>query len=343
MKRIAPFLLIAVMLIGGWFTGQRLAQPDRPPASQGETRGDMPHKSTRASSEKPTPASSRDFAGEWDAALAAEEWNSRKGPGVLYALMVEWMKSNPNEALAGVRRLAQIEASRRISGAALTLSDYLFEQWVEHHGWDSAYAAARKLEGEERARALMVLGKEAIMRADDPAERLRSLLAGADPAAAKEMAANALRFWAYRTDSPATAATDWVEALPPGTFDAAQSVTLDRAAAQARLHKDPPGAAEWLMSRATGETRAGHMDSIVAQWVQDAPNACGEWLREQPAGPHADDACQSFVIHIVREDPGSAWHWAQRLSDPQRREILSKSVMEKWRILDPTAAAAAQP
>src|SRR6188768_4045121 len=114
MKRIAPLLIIVVMLTGGWFTGQRLARPDRALAPLREVRG-MPGNSTRASSEKRTPASSRNFAAEWDAALAAEEWNGRKGPGVLYELMVEWMKNNPNEALAGVHRLAQIEASKRIA------------------------------------------------------------------------------------------------------------------------------------------------------------------------------------------------------------------------------------
>lgn len=339
MKRIVPLLLLAVMLIGGWFTGQRLAQPNRPHAKQVET----PNKFTGNSSDKRTASSSRNFAGEWDAALEAGEWNSRKGPGVLYALMVDWLKSDPRAALAGVQRLAQIEASKRIAGAAITLGDYLFEQWVAHHGWDSAYAAARTLEGEERRRALAVVGKEAIMRAENPAERLRSLLAGADPAAAKELAANALRFWAFRADAPATAATDWVESLPAGTTDSAQSMVLDRAAAQARLRKDPRGAAEWLMSRATDETRGGHLESIVTQWVQDAPNACGEWLRTQPAGPHADAAYQSFVLNILREDPGSAWQWAQRISDPQGREMLSRSVMEKWRMMDPDAAAAAQP
>lgn len=179
------------------------------------------------------------------------------------------------------------------------------------------------------------------MRDDNPGESLRSLLAGADPAAAKKMAANALRFWAYRADAPATAATDWVESFPAGTFDAAQSVALDRAAAEARLKKDPRGAAEWLMARANDETREGHLDSIVTQWVQDAPNACGEWLREQPAGSHTDAACQSFAFRIVREDPGSAWHWAQRIADPVKREMISGGVMERWRILDPEAAAAA--
>ena len=330
------------MLIGGWFTGRRLAQPDDPAVSRGETNAN----SAPAHSSLKTPASpagsSRKFAEEWDAALAAEEWNSRKGPGVLYELMVEWMKSDPNAALAGVRRLAQIEASKRISGAAITLGDYLFEQWVAHHGWDSAYAAARALEGEERQRALMVVGKEAIMRAENPAERLRGLLAS-DPAAAKEMAANALRFWAYRADAPASAATDWVESLPAGTFDGVESVALDRAAAQARLLKDPQGAAKWLMSRANDETRSGHMQSIVTHWVMEAPNACGEWLREQPAGPHADAACESFALQIIREDPGSAWQWAQRISDPKRREIISGSVMEKWRLMDPAGAAAAPP
>jgi hypothetical protein len=343
MKRIAPFLLIAVMLAGGWFTGRRLAQPDGSASPQSEARGKATDKFTGVSSEKRTSASSRNFAGEWDAALATGEWNSRKGPGVLYVLMVEWLKNDPRAALAGVQRLAQIEASKRIAGAALTLSDYLFDQWVAHHGWESAWDAARALEGEERKRALAVVGKEAIMRSDNPAERLRSLLTGADPAAAKEMAVNCLRFWAYRADAPASAATDWVDSLPSGTFDAGGSVILDRAAAQARLHKDPRGAAEWLMSRATGETRAGHLESIVTQWVQDAPNACGKWLREQPAGPHADAAYQSFVIHILREDPDSAWHWAQRISDPQKRDILSQSVMEKWRIMDPAAADAAKP
>src|SRR5688572_11890740 len=129
MKRAAPLLLIAVMLIGGWFTGRRFAQPDRVSAPQDETSGE-----TQSSSAEKTPASSfgnsRNFAEEWDTALAAEEWNSRKGPGVLYGLMVEWMKSDPNAALAGVRRLAKIEASKKIAGAALTLNDYLFEQWV---------------------------------------------------------------------------------------------------------------------------------------------------------------------------------------------------------------------
>ena len=342
MKRFFPILLIALMLLGGWFTGQRLAQPDVPKDLE-----NAPEKSARDLSEKPGTNSAskrpRNFSGEWNDALATEEWNSRKGPGVLFPLMLEWLKDDPNAALAGVRRLAQIEASKGIAGAAIYLSDKLFEQWVKLHGWDSAFAAARSLEGDERQRALEVVGREAILLAKDPADQLRSLLAGNDPDTAREMISNSLRFWAYREDAPATAATDWVESLPPGSFDAAASVLLDRAAAQARLIKDPQGAATWLLSRATDETRSGHLESIVSVWVQEAPNACGEWLRQQPAGPQSNAAIETFALRITREDPASAWHWAQRISDPHRRDMISKNVMEKWRVMDPVGAASVVP
>ena len=346
MKRFFPILLIALMLVGGWFTGQRLAQPDVAQNPNKDTSG-PPEKSSRSSTGNPGTDSGakrhRNFAGEWNDALATEEWNSRKGPGVLFPLMLEWLKEDPNAALAGVRRLAQIEASKRIAGAAIEVGRNLFEHWVKIHGWDSAFAAARSLEGEERQRALEVVGKEAILLANDPADQLRSLLAGNDPATAREMISNSLRFWAYRADAPATAATDWVESLPPGSFDAAASVLLDRAAAQARLIKDPQGAATWLLSRANDETRSGHLESIVSVWVQEAPNACGEWLRRQPVGPQANAAFETFALRITREDPASAWHWAQRISDPHRRDMISQNVMEKWRVLDPAGAASALP
>ena len=118
---------------------------------------------------------------------------------------------------------------------------------------------------------------------------------------------------------------------------------MERAAAQARLVKDPHGAAEWLMARATPESSSEHLQHIVARWVEDAPNACGEWLRTRAPGPLTDPAYEQFAIRITREDPGSAWQWAQRLSDPKRRAIVSDQIMQQWRVLDPPAASSAAP
>ena len=73
--------------------------------------------------------------------------------------------SDPYAALAGIRQLKEIEASRHIAGAAITLLDYLFELWVEQHGWDAAFAGAKTLEGEERE--LVLSAAHAVARASD--------------------------------------------------------------------------------------------------------------------------------------------------------------------------------
>jgi len=81
MKRFFPILLMALMLFGGWFTGQRLAQPDVAQNPNKDTSG-PPEKSSRSSSGNPEIDSGgnrlRNFSGEWNDALASEEWNSRK-------------------------------------------------------------------------------------------------------------------------------------------------------------------------------------------------------------------------------------------------------------------------
>ena len=341
MKRSTAVILIAAMLIAGWFTGRQLANPRTnraaPGASSGADTFSPPSSAGKSQAASKTPA--RDFTAVWTEAL--KKWKDRYGPGTLHRLCKESAGSDPYAALAGIRQLKEIEASRHIAGAAITLLDYLFELWVEQHGWDAAFAGAKTLEGEERERALRTLGKEAIMRVKEPQQRLQELLARPDPDTGRQLVASSLSFWGYRPGASPIDPTGWLDSLPDGTVKPADMAPMERAAAQARLVKDPRGAAEWLMARATPESSSEHLQHIVARWVEDAPNACGEWLRTRPPGPLTDPAYEKFAIRITREDPGSAWQWAQRLSDPKRRDIVSDQIMQQWRVLDPAAAGAA--
>jgi hypothetical protein len=143
-----------------------------------------------------------------------------------------------------------------------------------------------------------------------------------------------------------TAGTDpadvasWMGALTPGILPPGQLSRIERAVAAAWRAKNPRKSADWLLSRATPESRSRHIASAVDEWVLTSPNACGEWLRSLPPGPDTDPAIETFARQIVREDPESALAWASRISDPALRDQLKKSILEKWRMSDPDAAAA---
>ena len=114
---------------------------------------------------------------------------------------------------------------------------------------------------------------------------------------------------------------------------------LQRSAVEPLVSTDPERAIDWLLSRATDESRPGHLATIATAWAHHEPNATAEWLGQLPPGRQNDEALVVFARQICHDDPESAAHWAERIANQALEEQTIRHVLSVWKAVDPGSAA----
>ena len=133
-------------------------------------------------------------------------------------------------------------------------------------------------------------------------------------------------------------AARWVENQTAG-YPPDDVAEFQRKIAFSGMYSAPDKTIAWLMERSTPERLAEDLEAIVFGWSISEPGATGEWLATLDIGPDTDKAVARFARTIERDDPESAYAWAQRITDPLERDQVSRAVFRTWKEIDPRSAA----
>ncbi len=133
-------------------------------------------------------------------------------------------------------------------------------------------------------------------------------------------------------DAPA----EWIS-TNSGDFSAEDTAEFERKIAFSQVGSDPGSTIAWLMDRSNPDRRSADLEALVFGWSISQPSATGEWLATLDLGRDTDKAVARFARTIERQDPESAYAWAQRITDRLTRDQVSHAVMRAWKEVDPNA------
>jgi len=101
----------------------------------------------------------------------------------------------------------------------------------------------------------------------------------------------------------------------------------------------PADAAQWAMTLPErGSIQRGAVGDVTEQWMRIDSMAAGEWIHSLPAGRTRDGASERVVHMTAHTDPGSAFAWAQSISEDHRRFGLMHHTLTQWSNVDRPAA-----
>lgn len=173
------------------------------------------------------------------------------------------------------------------------------------------------------------------------------------------------------TRDGADALIQWVEAIPAtGPGGAGYRRVAFQQAGEALASVDPAGAAEWIETHLDTDCCAPALNAIAVRWVEQDPEAAMSWLSGISAGNLKEHALEMALERWLKWDPKSAeaWlisatpsegldaavrilvrryatgeptraiGWAQRIHDPQTRELVVIGVARGWLLRDRDAA-----
>jgi hypothetical protein len=120
-----------------------------------------------------------------------------------------------------------------------------------------------------------------------------------------------------------------LERIPPGPAQA--QAVLGAVAAWAR--EDPATASQWVDRFPDEELRAQAARVLLGRWLQQDAIAAQTYARSLPPGPTADAAIEQVAQFIALQEGLDAAAWAERITDPERRDrarafVLSESSIE---------------
>ena len=258
-------------------------------------------------------------------AVKIEDYAARYN--VLNSLFQKWAREDP---------AAAFEAWVNTPEAAGMGCSYLIVQGLHKaEGFEATLDRVRKIEHHvARAEAQRYIGSE-IYAVSDRAASAQLLVDSLPKNELTEPLSAAVVMWRQKADIETV--WSWVDSNRD-KLDAGTISRLERSAAQPFFRSNPQKGIEWLLERATDESRPGHLASIAGNWAREEPNAAAEWLGTLPPGPQNDDAFETFARRISNDDPESAAHWAAAISSPKRRRQTLNHVIATWRVTDPAAA-----
>ncbi len=200
----------------------------------------------------------------------------------------------------------------------------VFAQWKQVSPEAAFEALQEGAMAEQNADAALY----AICRAESASEReavLESIRALPNGDLKRKAWGKAMHSWAKTASTEVL--TDWMESQ---AFDHETTSTMEREIARRKARDSPSETAQWLISRASSESLSGHLEVAVQEWAHMEPNACGEWLHGLELGPEADAAMSAFAHSVERHDIESAFAWAQRIHDSNRRERTLRNLSKSW-------------
>ncbi len=247
-----------------------------------------------------------------------------------------WAKTDPAGAFAGWKRAGDaVENEDEIQHGVLAI----FSAWAQKD-LDAAFDAFHQIgHGGNRFTAINGLvdgGGDPTFR-ERLIEKIQTLESPPDRKHAWE---SLVRSWAQSASPEDVAA--WIDTsaslsgIPSEEVDA-----IERSLAREQMSTGRDDGIAWLLERADEESLPGHLETIVSDWVNSEPNACGVWLRERGLGPETDRAVATYAEAVVRDDATSAFAWASSIHDGSLRSRTLGRVASLWYRMDPAAAEAA--
>ena len=129
------------------------------------------------------------------------------------------------------------------------------------------------------------------------------------------------------------------QAVRSGTGGSSLNSAVVTIAAQ---NPDPAAAMQWLDTLPAGEARDSGRSGIFSNFALKDAVAASAWLAAlPPETPRRDEMTSTLVSRITPSDPERAWQWAATILDETKRQSVQQSVLERWHLLDPAAAARA--
>ena len=261
-------------------------------------------------------------AKEWLTTLTDNPEAKNGWMGHFYAgtVATEWVRQDPEAALAWARGLPDSQRRGALGGALETIAASNPVQAAEF---------AMDLDpGKERSE---VMGKIAESWAESaPKEALdwAMTLPGEDGESA---ISRAISGWA-EVDAPAAAA--FVDEIPAEE----RSDSQIREVANRWASQEPAAAAQWLDSQPDGRGKTDAMGHVVWNWTNADPQAASAWLIEQPAGEARDRGIGALSKATFDSDPAAAVIWAAEISNEQTRASSLERGVRGWLERDPEAA-----
>lgn len=249
----------------------------------------------------------------WAVEEAIKITNRQERDRYLATAFEAWARLNPGVALAEARKFGE-----KYPRGAHTYLSSVFREWSKVD-FKSALAAAQSLDDSGELDTAMhglasAAGGDELRRTE-----LMELAAHfGDEERGREFVERGIRAWAQGAKRKEV--EGWLDGQD---IDAEYRATLLRAVAEGAGFRDPRRTAEWLMSRSTSESWAKDLKTVVSNWAQSQPEACGIWLESQMRGPEADDAIAEYSETIAGRRTEEALQWAQRIrSEEMRRDAF---------------------
>jgi hypothetical protein len=278
------------------------------------------------------------------------------------ALLVDLVRTNPQEALERAHKIVQPDVRMQALTAVLT-------EWAKHdptRAWETVTQNTDPAEGMYVETVLVEIGK------NDPtlAEKFASKLAQQRPEAALEIYISAIRGVLHNGDferareildgvpSEASeargglttflasqwgrfnpeAAAFWIQTLPPGEIRDQALLSVDDAWADL----DPRAAAQFAVQLPSGQLRQVTIQQAISKWATQDTTSASQWILEHEPHPDFDQAISSVATsnRLLQTNISLALDWAQTIfNDGTRLQTLSQ-ILSIYAVRDKNAARA---
>ena len=260
----------------------------------------------------------------------ALEWMSNQGSdmskngwmGHMLAgtIATEWVRQDPDAALAWANSLPENQRQGALGGALETIA-----------ASDPNEAARRLLQldaGEARQKAAGNIANLWAKRAPQEAMEWAMTLEGDDRESAMS---RALGGWA--STEPAEAAA-FINDIPAEERTDGQIREVGRRWSE----QEPSKAAEWLVSQPDTKGRTDAVGHAVWHWTNEDPAGAADWLLEQPSGDFRDNGIGALAKASFDDDPASAVTWAATIDNDRQREGTIERGVREWAKREPQEA-----
>ena len=260
----------------------------------------------------------------------ALEWMSNQGSdmskngwmGHMLAgtIATEWVRQDPDAALAWANSLPENQRQGALGGALETIA-----------ASDPNEAARRLLQldaGEARQKAAGNIANLWAKRAPQEAMEWAMTLEGDDRESAMS---RALGGWA--STEPAEAAA-FINDIPAEERTDGQIREVGRKWSE----QEPSKAAEWLVSQPDTKGRTDAVGHAVWHWTNEDPAGAADWLLEQPSGDFRDNGIGALAKASFDDDPASAVTWAATIDNDRQREGTIERGVREWSKREPQEA-----
>ena len=311
------------------------------------------------------------FASHWGqvdpeaALLWTESLSGREKFSAMEHILHQWARTEPAAAAGYAAQLPNSEHS-------LHLLQRMTHLWAESDRMAALDWSMAQVDAIRRRQAIS--GVVSYWAQSEPAEAATFASSIDSPYERREVLEVTARRWANRD---VLEALDWAHTLPPGDQQQATKAILREIAERAPAHAaslyeeiatdltraqrrdreyrhmaeevasvwasaSPHEAATWALGLPEdGEIRRGAVAAATEQWLRLDNMAAGEWIGTLPQGGPRTEATERLVHNMANTNPESAFAWATSISAEGHRVGLMRHTLERWQMVNPTAARAA--